>query len=52
MHITGTTVKYSYAGHPRIASSIVVGLNPVSSTIFMLNGGYYAAEGTMLIMPA
>ena len=21
MHITGTTVKYSYAGHPRIASS-------------------------------
>ena len=43
MHITSTTVKYSYTGHPRIASSRRRAkswdLNyPAIS--FMLNGGY------------
>ena len=51
MHITSTTVKYSYTGHPKIASSSRRAkswdLNyPAIS--FMLNGGYYAGiMGTM-----
>ena len=45
MHITSTMVKYSYTGHPKIASSSCRAksweLNyPALS--FMLNGGYYA----------
>ena len=51
MHITGTTVKYSYAGHPRIASSSCRAksweLNyPALS--FMLNGGYYADYASIM----
>lgn len=51
MHITSTTVKYSYTGHPRIASSSRRAkswdLNyPAIS--FMLNGGYYADYASIM----
>ena len=51
MHITSTTVKYSYTGHPRIASSSCRAksweLNyPALS--FMLNGGYYADNASIM----
>ena len=45
MHITCTMVKYSYTGHPRIASSSCRAkpwdLN-CPAIYFMLNRGYYA----------
>ena len=51
MHITSTTVKYSYTGHPRIASSSCRAksweLNyPALS--FMLNGEYYADYASIM----
>ena len=51
MHITSMTVKYSYTGHPRIASSSCRAksweLNyPALS--FMLNGGYYADYASIM----
>ena len=51
MHITSTAVKYSYTGHPRIASSSCRAksweLNyPALS--FMLNGGYYADYASIM----
>ena len=51
IHITSTTVKYSYTGHPRIASSSCRDksweLNyPALS--FMLNGGYYADYASIM----
>ena len=51
LHITSTTIKYSYTGHPRIASSSCRAksweLNyPAIS--FMLNGGYYAEYASIM----
>ena len=51
MHITSTTVKYSYTGNPRIASSNCRAksweLNyPALS--FMLNGEYYADYASIM----
>ena len=51
MHITSTTVKYSYTGHPRIASSSCRAksweLNyPALS--FMFNRGYYADYASIM----
>ena len=46
MHITGTTVKYSYAGHPRIAPSSCRAKSCIQHYLICLT------EGTMLIMPA
>ena len=51
VHITSTTVKYSYTGHPRIElHHLGVGLSPGSLIIkhYLL----CLTEGTMLIMPA
>ena len=51
MHITSMTVKYSYTGHPRIASSSRRAkswdLN-YSAISFMLNGGYYADYASIM----
>ena len=51
MHKTSTTVKYSYTGHPRIASSSCRAksweLNyPALSFVF--NGGYYADYASIM----
>ena len=51
MHITSTTVKYSYTGNPRIASSSCRAKSwefnyPALS--FMLNGGYYADYASIM----
>ena len=51
MHITSTTVKYSYTGHPRIASTSCRAksweLN-YPAIAFMLNGGYYADYASIM----
>ena len=51
IHITSTTVKYSYTGYPIIASSSCKAkswkLN-YSALSFMLNGGYYADNASIM----
>ena len=46
MHVTSTTVKYSYTGHPRISSSSCRAKSCIQHYLLCLT------EGTMLIMPA
>ena len=51
MHITSTTVKYSYTGHPRIASTSCRAksweLN-YPAIAFVLNGGCYADYASIM----
>ena len=42
MHIISMTIKYSYTGHPRIASTSCRAKSWELAIAFMLNGGYYA----------
>ena len=46
MHVTSTTVKYSYTGHPRISSSSCRAKSCIQHYLLCLT------EGTMLIIPA
>ena len=48
MHMTSTAVKYSYTGHPRIASSSCIGPSPGILLSCMLNGGYYADSASIM----